>query len=117
LRFSLTKFQGNFVGKIPSARAESIIKSGKPGEYILRESESKKGSYTCVVNVDGRAVNCPVRNEHGLFYLGVSKSYQGFMISYFSLVRLDFQTTTAFSNTTKDSECQLHMAQFQASAR
>eukprot|EP00048_Salpingoeca_helianthica_P020563 m.7177 g.7177 ORF g.7177 m.7177 type:complete len:404 (-) comp4966_c0_seq1:23-1234(-) len=64
--------RGNFVGKLSNANAETIIKAVRPGEYLIRVSERKAGAYTCVVNVDGRAVNCPLRFESGQYFLGSS---------------------------------------------
>lgn len=59
------------MGKISSGRAESVVKAGVHGDYLIRESESKKGSFTVVINLRGKAVNSPVRYEGSLYHLGV----------------------------------------------
>ncbi|XP_067219254.1 phosphatidylinositol 3-kinase regulatory subunit beta isoform X2 [Chanodichthys erythropterus] len=49
-----------YVGDIKRTKAEDLLRGKRDGTFLIRESQTKKGSYACSVVVDGEIKHCMV---------------------------------------------------------
>ncbi|OON19824.1 SH3 domain protein, partial [Opisthorchis viverrini] len=60
-----------FWGSISRAECESMLTQfGKPGEFVIRDSESHPGDLTVTMNAGSKARNFKVRMERGQYHIG-----------------------------------------------
>jgi hypothetical protein len=53
--------------------SDTIISGAEKGDFLVRESESKAGAFTFVVNFGERAIHLPIAKTGGKFTLQVIK--------------------------------------------
>ena len=57
-----------------------VARASAEGEYIIRESERRVGTYTVVVCIKEQAINLPITQTNGSYYLGSSQQVASFTL-------------------------------------